>query len=38
MDLRLEQQREYLLNTIRNKSDRYTNKQAQEKIEKMKKA
>ena len=36
MDLRLEQQREYLLNTIRNKSDKYTNKQAEEKIKKMK--
>ena len=37
MDLRLEQQREYLLNSIRNKSERYTNKQAEEKIQKIKK-
>ena len=36
MDLRLEQQREYLLNSIRNKSERYTNKQAEEKIQKRK--
>ena len=37
MDLRLEQQREYLLNSIRNKSERYTNKQAEKKIQKIKK-
>jgi epidermal growth factor receptor substrate 15 len=36
MDIRKENQREYLLNTIRNKSQ-YTNKKAEEEIEKMKK-
>ena len=36
MDLRLEQRREYLLNTIRNKSERFTNKAAQEKVDKIK--
>ena len=37
MDLRLEQQREYLLKKIKNKSERFTNKAAQEKIDKIKK-
>ena len=37
MDLRLEQQREYLLNKIKNKSERFTNKAAQEKVDKIKK-
>jgi hypothetical protein len=36
MDLRLEQQREYLLNKIKNKSERFTNKAAQEKVDKIK--
>ena len=36
MDLRLEQQREYLLNKIKNKSERFTNKAAQDKVDKIK--
>ena len=36
MDLRLEQQREYLLNKIKNKSERFTNKAVQEKVDKIK--
>ena len=37
MDLRLDQQREYLLKKIKNKSERYTNKEAIEKVNKIKK-
>ena len=37
MDLRLEQQREYLLNKIKKRSEKYTNKAAQEKVDKIKK-
>ena len=36
IDLRLEQQREYLLNKIKNKSERFTNKAVQEKVDKIK--
>ena len=37
MDLRLEQQREYLLKQIKNKSERYTNQAAIDKVNKIKK-
>ena len=37
MDLRLEQQREYLLKQIKNKSERYTNRAAIDKVNKIKK-
>ena len=37
MDIRLEQQREYLLNKIKSNGNKYTNKKAEEKIEQIKK-
>ena len=37
IDLRMEQQREYLLNKIKKRSEKYTNKAAQEKVDKIKK-
>ena len=37
MDIRLEQQREYLLNKIKSNGNKYTNKKAEEKLQQMKK-
>ena len=37
MDMRLEQQREYLLNKIKSNGNKYTNKKAEEKLQQMKK-
>jgi hypothetical protein len=37
MDIRLEQEREYLLNKIKNNGSKYTNKKAEEKLEQIKK-
>ena len=37
MDIRLEQQREYLLNKIKSNGNKYTNKKAEEKLKQMKK-